>query len=691
MSLHYGLRPGLAGGKVDNVLQMTKNKLSLQKALRKDSNREKTVKMRKAITFLAVAAVLASACNAELSDFDNVIPAPQEVTRSEGEFLHKPWTKIAYATDETVPAEGYVLEVTPKSVRITSSDDAGRYYARQTLAQATGIDETLLDRKTWKVQCCKITDSPRFAYRGLLMDVSRHFRSKEFVLKHLDAMAAVKLNRLHFHLTDEAGWRIQIDAFPRLTEIGAYRTAEFRMDPWEYCEPADSGAYGGFYTKDDIREIVAYAQERHITIVPEIEMPGHSNEVLAAYPELKCTGDAESGDLCPGKEATFEFIEKVLDEVMELFPSEYIHIGGDEAVKRGWKVCDDCKARMEAEGLSSMEELQGYLTRRVEEYVNSKGRHVIGWDEILEGGLGKEATVMSWRGLEGGQAAIAAGHKAIMTPGFYCYIDATQDFPNKEPAAFGNYLPINRVYSYDPAEGISDTSLLLGVQANLWSEMIIAEEHAEYMYWPRGLALAEVAWTNPERKDLQDFRRRAILRGKKMTELGYTVFDLEDEAGERAEALAPQEHLAVGARVVRAPECDYTERYSAGGDNALTDGLCGGWAYTDGKWQGYLCDVDFTIDLGEVKDISSITLMSMQNRVHGVYLPESVEFFMSANGLEYEFLGSQVPDVKPDVWGARICQFGLSSSEPSPVRYIMIRANRCDKGGFLFFDEVIVK
>lgn len=639
---------------------------------------------------IVIAAALCSCCREEGTVRD-VIPAPQSIETSEGSFLHKPWTKIACVSDPSMAAESYSLEVTPEGITITSGDEAGSYYARQTLAQAVGVDETELDGKFWRIGCCKVDDAPRFAYRGLMMDVSRHFRSKEFVLKHLDAMAAAKLNVLHMHLTDAAGWRFPVESYPRLNEIGAYRDHEFIFDRWSNCEPDTEGAYGGFYTKDEIREFVDYAAKRHITIIPEIEMPGHSAEVLAAYPELRCTSETRCGDLCPGKDATFELLERVLDEVMELFPSEYIHIGGDEAEKKSWPGCEDCRRRMEEEGLSSLDELQSYMIKRIEDYVESKGHHIIGWDEILEGGLAPSATVMSWRGTEGGKAAIAAGHKAIMTPNEYCYIDTAQDFPENEPLAFGNYLSLNTIYSYNPTEGLADASLLMGLQANLWSELVDTDEYAEYLYWPRGLAIAEVGWTNLERKDLEDFRRRAIIRSKRMSDLGYNVFDLEQELGERAEALEPQDHVARGAKVLMADGTKWASGYPAGGENALTDGLCGGWSYKDGKWQGFLCDVCFMVDLGEPKDISSISILSMQNRIHGIYLPESVEFSLSFDGKEFEQVGVLRPQSSPEDFGTKFFNFSIGGEEPTPVRYIVVNAKRCSKGGFIFFDELLVR
>ncbi|MGN0202216.1 MAG: beta-N-acetylhexosaminidase [Candidatus Cryptobacteroides sp.] len=647
--------------------------------------------MNKRILFLTILAAALCSCSVEEGSVADVIPAPLSVGLSEGTFSHKPWSGIDYKEDSSLAPESYRLEVGSEGVLITSSDEAGRFYARQTLAMAAGVTEAKLDRSFWKVGFCTVEDSPRFPYRGIMIDVSRHFLGKDFIFRHLDAMAALKLNRLHLHLVDSEGWRFPCESRPELNRVGAYRDKEPVFGGWTHCEPGTKGAYGGFFTKKDIKAIVEYAEARHITVIPEIEMPGHSAEVLAACPELRCDSPVQSGDLCPGKEETFELLFSVLDEVMELFPSEYIHIGGDEVTHKSWADCSDCRRRMEEEGFDSPKQLQGYLLRRVEEYVRAKGRKVIGWDEILGDSLSTEAVVMSWRGVEPGLEAAASGRKAIMTPGTFCYFDTAQDFPEKERPTFGNYLPINKVYSFDPAEGVSDPSLILGVQANLWTELVDSGDYAEYLLWPRGFALAEVAWSQPSVKDNDDFRRRASAYAKVMQDRGYGVFDLDSELGERLEAVSPQEHLAKGAKVYMSDGVKWSQSYAAGGEGALTDGLCGGWTYKDGKWQGFLCDVCFMIDLEEAKPISSISLMSMQNRVHGIYLPESLEISLSYDGSMFEQVGVFRPKSDTEEIGAKFYNYSISCGEPTPVRYIVINAKRGPKGGFIFFDEVIVR
>ena len=424
----------------------------------------------------------------------------------------------------------YWLEVGKKRVKIEAADSEGVFYARQSLKMLASLDST--------VACCTILDWPRFRYRGIMLDESRHFQGKEFVMKQLEMMALLKMNRFHFHLVDNPGWRLQIDAYPRLTRLTAWRPqAEFwdwEVDETggEFVEEGTSGAYGGYYTKQDIAEILAFADERHIEVIPEIEMPGHNYETRAAYPELACSlPEADRPDhweLCPGKESTYEFLEKVLLEVFELFPGDYIHIGGDEAGKRNWERCPDCQARMKAEGFKSVEELQSYMIRRMERFAREHGKRIIGWDEILEGGLAPDATVMSWRGTQGGIQAVAEGHDVIFTPTSYYYLDYHQD-PNQYRVA-GKYLPLEKVYSFDPLEeGISeaDSHHVLGVQGNLWTEWVREAWHAEMMLYPRTFAIAETGWSPSSRKDYPYFERRASAFAALARKMGYTVYGLE--------------------------------------------------------------------------------------------------------------------------------------------------------------------
>lgn len=620
-----------------------------------------------------------------------LIPAPAEVTISEGFYIFSDNPQITFVSgpEDAMPEESYILSINGESgVTVTSSDASGQYYALRTLEQMTA-GGTIRE-----LQCCEIYDYPRFPYRGLHFDVSRHFRSIDFLKKQIDAMAMFKMNRMHIHLTDAAGWRIQIDAYPRLTQFAAWRPYPTWKEWWEgdrhYAQEGTAGAYGGYYTKDELRDLVSYARARNIEIVPEIEMPGHSEEVLAAYPELGCSGEAyKDSDFCVGNEEVFAFLEAVLDEVMEVFPYEYIHIGGDEAGKQHWKTCPKCQLRMQEEGLENVDQLQSYMIRRIARYVGSKGRKVIGWDEILDGGLAEDAAVMSWRGTEGGVAAMNMGHDVVMSPGRYCYLDHAQDAPFKEPESIGGYLPLDSVYTYEPLEPSMPADRihhLKGVQANLWTEYIVADEHAEYMYWPRAIAIAETGWSLPQNKDVKGFRQRVLRMLEIMRDKGYETFDLENEYGERKEAVTGAEHLAKGCRVVY--HTPVREWYPAAGETTFTDGIMGGWTYSDGRWQGFLSDIDVTIDLGEVKPVSYVGGTFMQLKGPGVFMPRQVEILGSEDGVEYETLAIIENDVPVSAEDLRFRSFDTSCE--IRARYIRYHASRSTMRGFLFLDEIIV-
>lgn len=586
--------------------------------------------------------------------------------------------------------EGYVLSVNSDGVRIEALSGAGLFYGVQTLLQMAADAPEGMTAVTVK-------DEPRFEYRGIMLDVSRHFRSKEFVKRQIDLLSYYKINRLHLHLTDAAGWRIEIKKYPRLTQFAAWRPQAVWKDWWngkrEYCEETDPRAQGGYYTQDDIRELVAYAQKHYVTIIPEIEMPSHSEEVLTAYPELSCTHvPYKQSDFCIGNEKTFEFLENVLTEVMELFPSEYIHIGGDEAGKASWPNCKLCQARMKKEGLKDVNELQSYSIHRMERFLNSHGRKLLGWDEILDGGLAPNATVMSWRGTEGGLAAIRSGHKAIMSPGQYCYLDGYQDAPYSQPEAIGGYLPLKKVYGYEPVPdslSADEAKLMYGVQANLWTEYIPTEEHAEYMLYPRAIALAEVAWSKPENKSWEDFYRRALKIVDELKAKGYHPFELKNEIGNRKEAETPVEHLALGKKVTyNAP---YWENYPAAGEATLTDGLRGGWNYNDQLWQGFVTKdrVDVVIDLEKETPIHSVAADFMQICGPEVFMPERVVISVSNDGKEF----TQLAEIKHEVVrddAVTFKNFGWEGE--ASARYIRYQALASDKfGGVLFTDEIVVK
>ena len=587
--------------------------------------------------------------------------------------------------------EAYRIEIDKKGVRLSANTETGIFYGLQTLLQLLNNG----DNKT--LPALTINDSPRFPYRGLHLDVSRHFFDKEFVKKQLDAMAYFKMNRLHWHLTDGAGWRIEIKKYPRLTSFAAWRPFDKLNDWWvggrTFCEQDDPRAVGGYYTQDDIREVVAYAAERHITIIPEIEMPGHSEEVLATYPELSCSGKPYvNADFCIGTEKTFEFLENVLLEVIDLFPSEYIHIGGDEASKSSWKTCPRCQKRMADEHLNSVDELQSYMIHRIEKFLNDHGRKIIGWDEIIEGGLSPTATVMSWRGEEGGIKAVKAGNQAIMTPGKYCYLDAFQDAPNTQPMAIGGYLTLEKVYSFEPVPdslSTKEAELILGVQGNVWTEHIPTPEHYEYMIYPRILALAEIGWSPSEVKKWDNFHTRALQAVNILREQGYNPFPLEKEIGDKPESYQKVNHLAIGKKVTYANL--YSNHYAAQGEKTLVDGVRGGWMYNDDRWQGFIdCDFDVTIDLGKETDIKQVCAEFIQLKGPYVWLPKQVIISSSVDGEHYDTLATVDNDISPDIETLQFKEFGWEGN--AKARYIRYKAlSNGIAGGWLFTDEIRIK
>ena len=437
--------------------------------------------------------------------------------------------------DKSLGEEGYTIEVNADKVRIEANHPRGYFYALQTVLQLLP-PEIFSDKKAdlaeWTIPACSIKDVPRFSYRGLHLDVGIHFFPVSFVKKYIDLIALHKMNTFHWHLTEDQGWRIEIKKYPKLTEIGSIRkeTVVGKKKKDRIGNTYDGKEYGGFYTQDEIKEVIKYAQSKHITIIPEIELPGHALAALASYPELGCTGGPYEvatnwgifeDVFCP-TEKTFEFLENVLAEVMDLFPGKYIHIGGDECPKESWKKSSFCQNLIKKEGLKDEHELQSYFIRRIEKFVNSKGKKIIGWDEILEGGLAPDATVMSWRGIEGGIAAAKEGHDVIMTPTSHCYLDYYQDESDEGPLAIGKLLNLQMVYEYEPVPtelNEKEAKYVLGTQANVWTEYMKTTEQVEYMVFPRAIALAEVAWSPKESKNYDDFTKRLLVHFKRLDKL----------------------------------------------------------------------------------------------------------------------------------------------------------------------------
>nr|WP_321236586.1 family 20 glycosylhydrolase [uncultured Psychroserpens sp.] len=429
---------------------------------------------------------------------------------------------IQFILDDTIKnLEGYTLDIQPDKLLIKAKTDQGAFYAVQTLRQLlpNEFENKTLSGETVSIQCMTITDAPQFQYRGMHLDVGRHMFSVDFIKTYIDALALLKMNTFHWHLTEDQGWRIEIKKYPKLQEVAAFRNETLIGHYSDQPHQFDKTPYGGFYTQEEVKDIVAYAQARHVRVIPEIELPGHAQAAISAYPNLGCTGTQVDvatkwgvfEHIYCSKDETFDFLEDVLDEVVALFPSDYIHIGGDEAPKTNWKTCAQCQNRIKIEGLKDEHELQNYFITRIENYLNSKGKQIIGWDEILEGGLAPNATVMSWRGTKGAIEAAKQKHNVIMTPTSHCYFDYYQSTNPDEPTAIGGFLPLEKVYGFNPIPSelnANETQFILGAQGNIWTEYMPTEDQVEYMAFPRILAMSEVVWSKNENKNFADFAKR---------------------------------------------------------------------------------------------------------------------------------------------------------------------------------------
>jgi hexosaminidase len=527
--------------------------------------------MKKAAVLLPL---FLTCCTTSLNANPAVVPTPQKLELREGQFTLRPTSSIhvdvrsrdtgkllaerlrvvtGYAMPVLIAApnnntisisvmatgtekpEGYTLETTESGVTIRAVDTGGALYGVMSLLQLlppSSFSPTVVSNVNWVIPSVSIEDYPRFPWRGLLLDVARHFYSVAEVERVMDLMALHKLNRLQLHLVDDQGWRLEITKHPRLTEVSAWRRGiGFGLNPMATSAYSKDGRYGGFYTHNDVRRLVQYAARLNITLVPEIEMPGHASGALAAYPEYSCHGGPYNIDVgggvfdgvfCAGKETTFEFLEDVIDEVTQLFPSRYIHIGGDEVPKKNWQNCAACQARMKALGLKNENELQSYFIHRVQSIITARDRTIMGWSEIREGGLAKNAALMDWIG--GGKEAAMQGHDVVMTPTGYCYLDYYQSTNTaQEPKAIGGYIPLEKVYSFEPVPSELPESMqghILGAQGNLWTEYIASPKHVEYMLFPRACALAEVAWSAKAARNYEDFITRLKAHSRRLNELG---------------------------------------------------------------------------------------------------------------------------------------------------------------------------
>lgn len=614
-------------------------------------------------------------------------------------------------TNKVTQAEGYMLTVDKNAINLVAHDIGGVIYGIETLRQLW----TDKNKNNLTIPCCEIKDAPRFAYRGMALDVSRHFFPISFIKKYIDLLALYKFNTFHWHLTDDQGWRIEIKKYPKLQSVAAFRNETMIGHKKELSHRFDGKRYGGFYTQEQIKEVVQFAAQRNINIIPEIEMPGHALAALSAYPQLGCTGGPYNAAtfwgifddvFCAGNDSTFSFLQNVLDEVMELFPSNYIHIGGDECPKTKWKACVKCQQRIKDLQLKDEHELQSYFIQRMEKYINSKGRNIIGWDEILEGGLAPNATVMSWRGEEGGIAAAKQKHAVVMTPETHVYFDYYQSLHADEPLAAGGYTPLEKVYGYEPAGNkitSEDMQFIKGVEGQAWSEYFTDEAQAEYMVFPRAIALAEVAWAQPERRNYHQFLSRLRKQQQLLKQLQVNVANNFDEIqigaaiNEQKQITASLKSSLPGATIyftlngnnpsvlskkysspiliantttLKAQVYDekkkpvgrifqqqfYTSKSTGATVNlinppiarfdpgaiALVNGLEGNSSYNNGQWLGFSGDnLDATIDLGKLQTISTIKMNFLNYHWQRIWAPVSFSIYTSTDSLNFKTVYTQ--------------------------------------------------
>lgn len=719
----------------------------------------------KTIFFSLTALLLTMNLTAQINKI-NIIPKPHEINTLEGNFTFNTSTKIIsdnrarniaeYFVDEITSLygiklniknnsigesiniielrlsklyhsdskEAYHLNITKDKILITANEPNGIFYGIQSLRQLLPVEKNLKNKNDLIVPAVDIKDYPRFVHRGLNLDCCRHFMEKDFIKRYIDLLAYHKMNVLHWHLTEDQAWRIEIKKYPELTEIGAFRKYD------------DGTVYGGYYTQSDIKEVVDYAASRFITVIPEIELPGHSTAAIATYPHLSCTGGPfDVGTLwgvykdiyCAGNEETFKFLEDVLSEVIELFPSTYIHIGGDEAPKDRWKQCPKCQQRIKNNGLADEHELQSYFVTRIEKFLNSKGRQIIGWDEILEGGLAPGATVQSWRGTKGAIEAAKMGHDVIVSPTSHCYFDypiETTDVP--------------KVYSFDPVPpelNAEEVKHVLGTEGNMWTEYA-PQEVIDHRLFPRIVALSEVAWTKLDTKNYDDFNNRLQNHYNKLDELNVNyafeispvkiqpVFDeskndfiitLENQQpqfdmyytldgiepatksakyrtpinvnkssilkialyrGDKKVGYTIERKYAISKSQNKKGELTfpYSERFTGGGDHALTDGVRGTSNYRDGSWQGFsMTDFEAIVDLESVTDINKISVGFFTASSSLVVFPEYVEYFVSDDKQNFKTVGkvSKEFSLKDPTWISEDFSVELNNTS---ARYVKIFA-----------------
>ena len=614
--------------------------------------------------------------------------------------------EIVFENDKLQPSEGYLLDISDSKIRIKSSDASGAFYAIQTLRQLLPVE---LEEKnagkdsSFSIQQLTISDFPKFQYRGMHLDCARHFFDKEFVKKYIANLAMLKMNYFHWHLTDDQGWRIEIKKYPELTSKGAFREETLIGHYNDSPQKFDGERYGGFYTQEDIKEVVAFATKHNVTIIPEIEMPGHAQAAISAYPELGCTGTqipvattwGVFDNIFYPSEKTFTFLEEVLEEVISLFPGEYIHIGGDEAPKIQWHLCKLCQQMIYDLNLKDEHGLQSYFIQRIEKFVNSNGKKIIGWDEILEGGLAPNATVMSWRGMQGGIDAAKQNHNVIMTPNSHAYFDYYQSDKSSEPLAIGGFIPLKKVYSFNPIPkelSAEEGKYILGAQANLWTEYIQNEKQVEYMIFPRIFAMSEINWSGPAEnieKDYRNFVARVEnfmprldvlninyanhlyeIEGKILKEKGKVFYEITTPTEGKeiryavnnsisevySKPILIEQNSKITANVFKKGEKvggDFSEQiqyhkgisaeislnvppnpaYAAGGKEALINGISGSdTRYGDKEWLGFWGDdLEITIDFGKEIEINSIKTRFYDAPGQWIHAPQKIEVAILKN------------------------------------------------------------
>ena len=681
---------------------------------------------------------------------------------------------IALSIDTSLPKEGYNLVVQPDKISIAAADYNGAIYALETLRQLLPkeFESSTPVNANWVIPTITINDKPEYPWRGLMLDVSRHFFSKEYILKTLDRMAMLKLNTFHFHLVDNEGWRIEIKKYPKLTEVGAWRVdQEDKLWDERTSNPADAfdnpasapKKYGGFYTQEDIKEIVAYAAARGITVIPEIEMPAHVMSAIAAYPELSCHKrpiGVPSGAVwpnidiyCAGQEESFTFLEDVLTEVMALFPSKYIHIGGDEADHTEWEKCPKCQQRIKDNHLKDVHQLQSYFIKRIDKFLVSKGRVLVGWDEIMDGGLANDAVVMNWRGIDIGRKALEQGNPVVLTSD--CYINRYQGLPEYEPLANGGYVTLKKLYHYNLEKENLSPELqknVLGTQANLWAEFIATPEHSEYMLFPRLLAFSEISWTPDNLKNWDNFVKRTetfmdrldvmkIKYARSMYQVlpavenqnGKVFLKLECEvpnaniryalgdtpiekaekytqpipfnesttfkatvfSGKATNTITTGEvifHKAIGKKLSYSPV--YHKKYQVQGEATLTNVVRGTKNFQDGQWLGWLGDdVTLTLDLEQATEVSEVRIGAMDSQSSGIYYPIKFAISLSTDGKNYrEVATHNEPCIVRGKPSLKDFALKFNSQEARYIKITLKNVKTPPKGGdaWLFIDEVLV-